>query len=374
VSTYQVLFDGTPAGQDFYDMVSTLEIEENADLPGAFSLQLPVAAKDGELSWVGDARIGPYANVAVVATPEGGDQHCIFDGYVLTHKLRLPSGPAGATVDVWGQDASVLMGLTETVKEWSGLTDAEVAKAIFDNHGIDASPDNSAESSPAHTDDEHTLMQRASDADFLRRLARRTGRWFRVICADKPGQRIGYFAAPSLTTPPKITIDVNDPKTSSVPVLDFSWDATRPTAVAARQASLTDDDQDGVSADTSDSGFKPLDEQPLAAFTGKERTVILTAAADTAELPARASGLLREAGWFAKCEGTADLNVVKQVIRVGAVVTVQGCGSLLSGPYLVWSVRHSITTQAHSMSFVLVRNAMGPAPEGAASGPAGALP
>jgi phage protein D len=368
MSTYQVLFNGTPAEQDFYDMISKLEIEENADLPDAISMQLPVAAQDGELSWVGDARIAPYANLAVVVTPDEGDQQCIFDGYVLTHKVRVPAGPAGATVDVWGQDASVLMGLTETVKEWSGMTDSDVAAAIFGNYGAAPSPDNNPDPSPAHTEDEHTLMQRASDIDFLRRLARRTGRWCRVMCADKPAQYIGYFATPSLTTPPTITIDVNDPTKSSTPVLDFSWDASRPTSVAARQASLTDSDKNGVSADTDDSGLAPLDAQSLAAFTGKPKTVILTATADTAELPQRAAGLLREAGWFAKCEGTADLAVLKQVLRVGTVVAVGGCGSLLSGPYLVWSVRHSITTQAHSMAFVLVRNAMGPAPAAPAGG------
>jgi hypothetical protein len=144
-------------------------------------------------------------------------------------------------------------------------------------------------------------------------------------------------------------------------VLDFSWDAARPNSVAARQASLTDDDQDGFSADTSDSGLPALDAQGLSEFTGRDRTVILTAAADIAELAGRASGLLREAGWFARCEGTADVNVLKQVLRVGTVVAVEGCGSLLSGPYLVWSVRHSITTQAHAMAFTLVRNAMGAA-------------
>src|SRR3954451_19090475 len=134
MSTYQVLFGGTPAEQDFYDMISRLEIEENADLPGAISLQLPVSAKGGELTWVGDPRIAPYANIAVVATPEGGEQHCIFDGYVLTHKVHMPSGPAGATVDVWGQDASVLMGLTAPVKEWSGLSDVDVANQIFQTY------------------------------------------------------------------------------------------------------------------------------------------------------------------------------------------------------------------------------------------------
>ena len=51
MSNYQVLFNGTPADKGFYDLVARLEIEENADLPGAITLQLPVAAQDGELSW-----------------------------------------------------------------------------------------------------------------------------------------------------------------------------------------------------------------------------------------------------------------------------------------------------------------------------------
>ena len=50
------------------------------------------------------------------------------------------------------------------------------------------------------------------------------------------------------------------------------------------------------------------------------------------------------------------------MLRVGSVVAVGGVGALLSGAYLVWSVRHTITTQDHTMAFVLVRNAVGPAP------------
>ena len=80
------------------------------------------------------------------------------------------------------------------------MTDVDVANQIFGTYtATRRAGDNSSEDAPAHTEDEHTLMQRGSDIDFLRRLARRTGRWCRVTCADQPGQRIGYFATPSLT-------------------------------------------------------------------------------------------------------------------------------------------------------------------------------
>ena len=54
MSTYQVIFGKEPAGDhDFYDVLAKLEVEENADLPDAISLQLPVSAAGGELTWVG---------------------------------------------------------------------------------------------------------------------------------------------------------------------------------------------------------------------------------------------------------------------------------------------------------------------------------
>ena len=370
---YQVLLGGKAAPKAFYPDVARLEVEENADLPGAICLELTVTAQGGDLTWVGDGRVGPYANVAVVITPDGADPQCVFDGYVLGHKVRVPAGPSGATVEVYGQDAGVLMGLTETVREWSGKTDSQVAAAVFDRYHVTPAPANDRDSTPAHTEQGHTLMQRASDLDFLRRLARRTGRWFRVYCAGTAGQRIGYFAPPDLDANPVITIDLNDRTRSSTPVLDFSWDVARPTKVAARQASLSDSDQDGIGADTADSGLRALADRSLAAFAGRDRTMILTAAADADELPRRAAGVLREAAWFGRCEGTADLAALGRVLRVGDVVEVAGCGALLSGKYLVWSVRHQLTAESHAMSFVLARNAVGPGQGTTAGGLAGAV-
>jgi phage protein D len=369
MSSYQIQLNGTAVDAGFYDQLASLEIEENADLPGAISFTLPIAASAGDLTWVGDATIGPFVNVSVVVTPDGGGAaQCVFDGYVLSQKIHLQPGITASTVEVWGQDASVLMALEEQVREWSGVTDGEVANQIFSSYGFEPGPDNTDDDSPAHTDDAHTLMQRASDWEFLRRLARRSGKWCRVTCDNQPGQRTGVFAAPDLQATAAATIDLNDPQQRSVSSLDFHWDVNRPSAVAAYQASLTNSDPDGTDASTSDSGLPPLDAQDLAAFAGQDLSVILTATGDEAELPAMAQAVLRDSGWFARAEGTADLAVLKTVLRVGTVVAVQGVGSILSGNYLVWSVRHTITTQSHSMAFVLVRNAVGPAPSGGAGG------
>ena len=185
-STYQIFLNGQPADADLYTALSSLEVEESMDLPGAVQLTLPVTCATGDLTYVSDSRFQPMANLAVVVTPAAGSAagspaaalgaaasarasaaaaapapQCIFDGFVLSHKLHLETGNANSTLSAWGQDASWLMNLQETVKEWIDVTDADVANSIFGNYGITPLDDNLADDSPSHTESGHSLMQRA---------------------------------------------------------------------------------------------------------------------------------------------------------------------------------------------------------------------
>jgi len=356
-STFQVFFNGTAADETFYDQITSLEVEENADLPGAIQLTLPVIASSGDLTFVDDSRVQPFSNIAVVVTPTSGLAQCIFDGYVLSHKLHLERGIVSSKLEVWGQDASWLMNLQEKATEWVDVTDADVASSIFGQYGITPADDNTQNDSPAHTEDGHSLMQRATDIAFLRSLARATGKLCRVTCADQPGVRTGYFARPDLGGDPVVTLDLNDAEKWNVGPLDLNWDATRPTSVTAGQVFLSDPD---ASVDVSDSGLQPLDARDLAAFSGQTTSVLLAAPADSAdELTLRAQGLLEDANWFTRCEGESDMARLQMVLRAGSVVAMEGIGTLYSGNYLVWSVRHTLTGNSHKMHFVLVRNAVG---------------
>jgi hypothetical protein len=395
---YTLLLNGTEADAGLYASIASLEVEESMDLPSALELTVPVVSDgSGDLTYLSDPRFAPLASVAVVATPGGSSAagalggalgaaasalgggsaptaQCIFDGYLLSHKIHVDSGFTKSTLMVWAQDASWLMNLTETVKEWVDVTDADVANAIFGNYGITASDQNAADDSPSHTEDGHSLMQRGSDIQFLRTLARRNGKVCRIACTDTPGQRTGYFATPNLGGDPVVTFTLTDLQNWNVSTLDLEWDATRPTAVVARQALFTDLDPSGVSADTSDSGLALLSDRALAAFTGKDMTVLLAAPVDDGgELTLRAQALLREAEWFVRCEGQADVERLGMVLRAGMIVAIKDIGALHSGSYLVWTVRHSLTADAHTMKFTLVRNAIGNSPSGGASGLAAAI-
>lgn len=373
-SKYQVYFDGQAADETFHNSISSIEVEENADMPDAIEINLVVnRTAGGELDWPQDQRVRPFANVAVVADAGDGKQECIFDGYVLAHKVHLETGTAGSNLRVWGQDASWLMNLEEKVHEWSDISDSDIANDIFNGYGFTPADANAADSSPTHTEDTHTLIQRGSDIQFLRTLARRTGKLCRVYCTDTPGAYTGYFAKPSLDGDPVVTLNLNDVQSANVGALDLEWDATRPTHVLAGQGLFTSDDPDAASTDVSDSGLTLLSDQGLSDFTGRTMTVLLAAPVDDAgELRMRAQALLRESGWFVRCEGEADVARCGAVIRAGTIVAVEQIGSLLSGKHLVWSVHHSISVDSHLMRFTLVRNALGSSGTGSLGGLLGA--
>jgi hypothetical protein len=393
-SSYQLLLNGQQADDALYTLINAVEVEESMDMPAAVQITVPVArGSGGDISYIADPRFAPLATVAVV-TDAGGSgaqgvatgavgataaatgngaappaKQCIFDGYVLAQKIHLETGLTNSTLEVWGQDACWLMNQTERVAEWVDVTDSAVAASIFGQYGITPSDQNTQDDSPSHTEDTHSLMQRGSDIAFLRLLARRTGKQCRVTCADQPGVRTGVFARPKLDGDPTLTLSLNDPDNWTVRTLDLEWDATRPTSVVARTALFSDTDTNGVTGDTSDSGLPPMAPRALASFTGKPVTVLLATASDSAgELVQRAQAVLREAGWFARCEAEADVDRLGVVLRAGMLVTLNGIGAVHSGTWIVWTVRHKLTQEAHKMTFTLLRNAVGAPPAGGAGG------
>lgn len=371
-SSFAIVIGGTTA-TDLDAVIAELEVEENADLPSAFSITLPVGlTAGGDYDTPSDPRLGPLSNIAVTAQASDGVTHCLIDGYVLAQEIHLDTGTASSTVKVWGQDATWLMNTTEQVLEWVDVTDGAVANSIFGNYGFTPDSANLDDDSPTHTEDGHSLMQRATDAQFLRMLARRNGKLFRVFCSDTPGKRTGSFARPSLDGDPAVVLTLNDATAATVNAVDIAWDVMRPSSVLAREALFTDADPDGAGGSTTESGLPLMAAQSLAAFANTTVTSLLTVTVDDGEeLTERAQSVLTEAGWFVRCRGSADVGRLGSILRAGTVTRLDAAGALHSGKYFVWSVRHKITSEKHTMDFVLMRNAVGAS---AGTGPLAGVP
>jgi hypothetical protein len=365
------LLAGNAAADDIVAAMQSLEVEENADSPGAFSLTLPLSAVDGELDWVGDPRLAPMAPIAVVARGNDGPDECVFDGYVLAHSVQLTPGLVESRLRVWGQDASWLMNLKERAREWVDVSDANAAASIFGDYGITPGPENSADDTPLHAEAGHSLMQRGTDAQFLSGLARRSGKLFRVASTTARDRRVGIFARPKLDGTPSVSMTVADILTANVSDIEIAWDVMRPSTVRGGQALLSSNE--AASAEESESGLTLLDARSLAAFAGEPAEALVAAAVDDAgELTLRAQAALIDSGFFVRCTGTANVSRLGAVLRVGNLVSLETAGSVHSGSYYVWSVRHSLAPDRHEMRFELVRNAVGAEPA-AGGGLMGAL-
>ena len=382
--TVQLGVGGNPVPDAFYDAIMQLEVEESSDRPGTLFVRLPVnRTSAGDLQFVGDGTFEPMTNVTLTVTPaaQGSRAQCIFDGYVLSWRLHLDRASTSSTIDIWAQDASWLMNIDDNVTEWSGQTDGEVANAIFSSYGFTPAAGNTKNDSPRHEPDGHTLFQRATDLQFLRGLARRGGKLCRVACTDTPGVRTGYFVIPAVAGQPVATISLLDPDSWTVDSLDFEWDVMRPTEADASQVDLTQSAATGTDVAADASGLPPLDDRDYPTYFGQSSTLLLTAPADLPELSQRTAAVLTESGFFSRCTGEVDADRIAAILRVGDVVTIEGAGSLQSGNWLVWNVRHMFSLDSWKMTFTLVRNAIGPAGTGgtlaslagALAGPAGAL-
>jgi hypothetical protein len=367
--TVQLAVGGTPAPDALYAAIAQLEVEENSDRPGALLLQLPVSrTSSGDLQFVGDGTFEPGTNITLTVTPgaSGSQAQCIFDGYALSWRLHLDRASTSSTTEVWAQDASWLMNVDDQVQEWNGYTDGEVANAIFGKYGFTTAVGNTLNDSPRHTEDGHTLFQRATDLQFLRGLARRGGKLCRVACTDTAGARTGYFVTPAVDSQPVTTISLTDPTSWTVDTLDFDWDVMRPTEVDSGQVDLTQSADSGTEVTTYSSGLTALGPRDFPTYLGQSSTLLLTAPCDVPELGQRTAGVLAESGFFSRCAGEADAERLGTVLRVGDIVAIAGAGSIQSGNWLVWDVRHKYSLDSWKMNFTLVRNAMGPAGAGSA--------
>ena len=199
-------------------------------------------------------------------------------------------------------------------------------------------------------------MQRASDLDFVRRLARRNGFLFWIDC-DSSGIETAHFRRPKLDGNAGMNLDINL-DTNNLGTLDLAWDVEKYTSVVAAQLNLND--KSDIDGDVTSSPLAALGTQSLADITGDTRSAHLhTPADDAGDLSARGEGALIEDAWFIRAAGQTSVNSLGDLLRTNSIVNVRGVGTRHSGKYYVAAVHHTIDPSAHYMQFELVRNGWG---------------
>jgi len=327
-----------------------IEVYERMGEATTYRLRLSADIADGDMPFLVDDRVGPGSMIDIEVTVDNETCHLVH-GPVTGQNITLEHGGAGSTVDVEGSDRTVEMDRVNKPVVWQDVTDSDVAHSILGSYGL--TPDIEV-TNAGHYEKKHNLVQRNTDLQFIKQLARRNGFLFWLTC-DGPGLEAAHFKKPPLNGSPaaKLLINFNPPTIES---LSIDWSAEYPTSVTGLQLDLSN--KNTIDAARSGNPLTDLGETALEAISTEERSAhVVPPVDDSGDLIGRSNGVLTETSWFvnASCKTTPQL--VGALVRAHTVVELLGAGSRHSGRYFVSGVRHNITAGSYTMDIELIRNA-----------------
>lgn len=296
-----------------------------------------------------DSLVAPFAPFQVEIT-RGGDS-LVVPARATSASWSLQAGDE-SMLTIAGLDASADLDREEHDQSWGGMSDADIATALL---APVATPKVGTTPQPDGTD-RFTPHQRATDWSFLRTLAARND--FDVYLTSENGVLLGVF-------------DRIDPKAEAQAPLDLGFGSLGGTASV--QVQLVTGQRVRYTYGTEGQGEQQVAENDgtgnaMGTQSLGGATTVLRDANDLpgTQTPDVAARVLAERSAFGASLSVTLTAPGMPLLRARRTVTVRGLGPLVSGLWLVRSVRHTITQGGHAQALTLTRNALG------ASGAAGA--
>jgi phage protein D len=382
---YQIAFGGTAVENDFYGDVVSLTVEESVAAPGTFNLQM-VSRKqeDGSWGYLDDERFALYNKVTIKIGFTGGGGlfgaigslfgasnsndglSTVFDGYVTAIDLSLGSTRATTFVEVSGMDTSVLMSLEEKIAPWANMADSDIVQQILGDYDVNVTADTTA---TVHQDNDTTILQRSTDLEFVRELARKNGLEFYFETDDQNGKITGFFQAPQLDGTPQADLIIQLGDQSNLKSFSAHLSGQRPLNVKTQQMDIKSNSPN--TAQVSDTALTTLGKKDASALIGDaidalvtpkeapaQMLVLGTPTSDATELTTIAQAVRDEAGWLITATGEVNSDAYQAVLRPRRLVLVKGAGNSFNGKYYVTKVVHEITVDGnYTQKFEARRNA-----------------
>ena len=373
--------------EDAVGRVLRLEVDERADDASSFHLSLDMAPTQAD-DWdaLADPRFGLLHRVTVgfgTGEPDAtapAVREVVLDGYVTA--VEPVFGPArvpDSSLELYGLDASCLMHFEERTRAFAGLSDAGIAKQVYREYGFEVDVQ---ETGPVREERRGVVLQRGTDAELLRMLARRNG--YEAFVAPGPGpvragaaaarDNVGHFHLPRPELPPQPDLTLMPVATPSLVSLRARWESHRPTEV--RAAHIDERTRRIRSASVTTSRLKKLGSTTRADILAARMAAILPKRPQTrgvglqlADVPHEAREVenlawsdFREADWLAEASGVVQGLRYPGVLRARRPVGVKGAGRTLDGTWYVRAARHRWTWDApqpkYEVDVELARNAL----------------
>jgi phage protein D len=366
--------------------VTSLRIDERADEATSFQLCLDMAPKDGDWDPLDDGRFALLHRVTIqiAVGPPGAenvdDQALLVDGYITVvepvyGEARVPD----SKLELYGLDASCLMHLEEKTKNWANLADSDIVTQIYQSYGFGIDVDATA---PVRDDKRGTMIQRGTDAEFIRMLARRNGyeAWVEAAPGDvqagaSPGSSvIGHFHLPRVDQTSQPAIALTPHVTPTMSEFRARWESHHPTVI--NSAHIDERTRRIRSSSISTPRIKRLGATARADIIAARLPSILPSLPQTQAVGLQYMDVPHdvpevdnlcwsdylEADWLVSGRGTVNGLRYPQVLRSRRPVDIVGAGKLLDGTWYVKSALHkwdwAAKNPTYEVDVELQRNAL----------------
>ncbi len=356
----EISLDGS-VDETLNDDLIELEVCDAIGEHGTFSMKLVMRKLDSG-DWTHVDTSGPETVLKLwqrftVRAGFGSDMQVIIDGYIAGVTPYFANDESLCELTIWGYDASWSLDQEEKVVRWEDKTFTDAATAIFQSYGLTPQVD---DTTVQYQQDDVTLIQRATDWEFLCELGQRVGfevfveggtGYFRAPVLDRPVQHdVGVFFGPSATNAVWFRPNARTgfPSTVGMQRIDAAENKIDVESVTASTLpALGKTDNKGIYSGRTAAAGTPT----LATYT---RPVT-----SQPELLAMANGLRQGTDWYVDGEGELDGNLYGVILRAKRPVLIKGLGTAWSGTYYVSRVVHQFTPTAYRQRFWVMRNRTG---------------
>lgn len=359
-TSYTLTIGGRPAPTAVLGAVRQIEVEDHATMADMLRLKLAVAVREDGGGWtvLDDDLFTRLAKLRVSVTVGTGASMPLLEAYVVDVDTSFATDPGASELAVTAMDPTVLMHLEEKVKSWPNMKDSDVASAIFSDSAYGFEP--VVESTKlSREENDHTLIQRGSDIQFLQQLADRNG-FECFVGLNDSGAVEGHFHPPKPDGQPQGTLTVNMGSATNVNKFRARYDMLGPAV--AKAATIDPDDAKDQSGDANEAEQTSSMGGESATPSDRPRKVLLSqlGAAQAGEVEALTQAAVNRSSWAIVADGELNTVAYAKVLRAKAPVMVRGAGQQFSGRYYVERVLHTITGDGTwTQRFTLRRNATG---------------
>lgn len=353
LASFRLFVDNAPVDEERLERFAEIRVDQAIGMAAEAELHMPVATGlEGAWEGLDEDFAQPFTRIRVEVKVGDGAFQALIDGPVVANRFELSAAPDESEMVLVVQDDSVLLNREEKVALFEDMAVHEIAESLIAEYGLAAEVDSTPGAGSAL---ERAVVQRGTNMQLLRELARRHGMFAFVKPGSAPGASVGVFQRPRLSAgelPELLLLGAE----RNVNRFSAEYDALRPAAVSA--ASVRAVDKELLSSEADAPSLGALGEIAAhQAATPTAKLLLARTREEQGDLDAATAASAELSSWAYSANAEVDADTYPGVLAPCQVVRVAGVGGFLSGDYLVSRVIHLLGDESYRQQVTLRRNA-----------------